>query len=63
MSFSSGNMGQGPGAIACLTGRKATTGVSAARNIIQLFDNNDRLGMIVYSFNPEGRYGVTFASG
>jgi hypothetical protein len=56
-------MGQGPGAIACLTGRKATTGVSAARNIIQLFDNNDRLGMIVYSFNPEGRYGVTFASG
>jgi hypothetical protein len=66
VTFFSGDMGQGPGAIAWLTGKFQATTTSfadAENNIIQLFNNNGRLGMIVYSSLPQGGYGVSFSSG
>ena len=63
-SFFSSDMGQGPGAIAWLTGQFRPTATSIVEsNIIQLFNNNGRLGMIVYSSLPQGGYDVSFSSG
>src|SRR5436190_18432817 len=59
-SFFSNDMGQGPGAIAWLAGNTIGSGKN---DIIQLFDSNGRLGMIVYSSLPQGGYDVSFSSG
>ena len=59
VSFGSADMGEGSGAIAWLAGDANGDGKT---DIFQLWDNNGRLGMIVYSPLPQGGYGVSFGS-
>jgi len=59
VSFGSADMGEGSGAVAWLAGDANGDGKT---DIFQLWDNNGRLGMIVYSPLPQGGYGVSFGS-
>ncbi len=58
--FASGDMGQGPGALAWLTGDFTGSGKA---EIAQPWDNNGRLGLIVYGADGRGNLRTIFASG
>ena len=59
-TFTSTNMGQGAGAVSWLTADLSGDGKA---DIIQLWDNGGRLGMIVYGSDGAGGYPATFATG
>ena len=59
--FKSNDVGQGSGAVAWLMGY--VNGEAGREQIIQLWDNSGRLGMIVYGFEGTGNYETLFASG
>ena len=58
--FGSGDMGQGSGALAWLTGDFTGSGKT---EIAQPWDNNGRLGLIVYGADASGNLGTVFGSG
>ena len=58
--FGSGDMGQGPGALAWLTGNFTGSGKT---EIAQPWDNNGRLGLIVYGADSGGNLATIFGSG
>jgi hypothetical protein len=57
--FNSNDMGEGSGALAFLP---VTMNGDGKTQIVQLWDNNGRLGLIVYSSQPDGSYKGTFGT-